>query len=172
MEPLGVLRRIDELGRIVIPKGIRSRLHINEGDSLELLVSDSQELIVTKYNSFKGNDETINAITSSLARELSLQIVIINSEMVLSHSKDSSHEMIGKRINPLLLGKLNERKMVVMNNERIINSSDPYNFIMFPIAKNSETLGGIIILDKQSVTEEEIKIINIFRNIITNIIKV
>ena len=47
MEPMGVLRRIDELGRIVIPKGIRSRLKINEGDRVELILENDTELLLS-----------------------------------------------------------------------------------------------------------------------------
>lgn len=172
MEQLGVLRRIDELGRIVIPKGIRNRLHINEGDRLELLVNDNQELVVTKYNSFKGNNDTVNAITMSLARELGLQIVIVNSEMILSHSKGIDHELVGRTISSQLLHALNERKMAAINSQVLTNDGDSMTCVVFPIAKNSETLGGILILDRQTVSEEETKIINIFRNIIMNILKV
>lgn len=50
MEPMGVLRRIDELGRIVIPKGIRSRLKINEGDRVELILENDAELLLRKYS--------------------------------------------------------------------------------------------------------------------------
>lgn len=55
MKPTGIVRRIDDLGRIVIPKEIRRQLRLHEGDPLEICISDNNEIILSKYKHFPDN---------------------------------------------------------------------------------------------------------------------
>lgn len=51
MKATGIIRRIDELGRIVIPREIRGTLHISEGDPLEIFIASAdQEIVLRKYD--------------------------------------------------------------------------------------------------------------------------
>ena len=50
MKATGVVRRIDDLGRVVIPKEIRRTMRIREGDSLEIFVNQSGEVVLKKYS--------------------------------------------------------------------------------------------------------------------------
>lgn len=52
MKATGIVRRIDDLGRIVIPKEIRQRCHIKEGDPLEIFVSEDKEIVFKLYQPF------------------------------------------------------------------------------------------------------------------------
>ena len=52
MNATGIVRRIDDLGRIVIPKELRQRCHIKEGDPLELFVGEDNEIILKLYQPF------------------------------------------------------------------------------------------------------------------------
>lgn len=61
MKATGIIRRIDDLGRVVIPKEIRARLHLREGDALEIFVEDGN-VIYSKYNPATS----INALMSTL----------------------------------------------------------------------------------------------------------
>ena len=61
----GVIRRIDELGRIVIPKEIRRSLRIKEGESLEILV-DNENIILKKYSLIKNLNDFAQNITDSI----------------------------------------------------------------------------------------------------------
>ena len=50
MKPTGIVRRIDDLGRIVIPKEIRRTCHVREGDPMEIYLSQDGEIILQKYD--------------------------------------------------------------------------------------------------------------------------
>ena len=57
MKETGVVRHLDELGRIVIPKEIRKNLRINEGDLVEIFVDEKESVILSKHTPFKLMEE-------------------------------------------------------------------------------------------------------------------
>ena len=65
MKQTGIVRRIDDLGRIIIPKEIRRSLRISEGDPLELWI-DGDSIVVTKYKHTLHMSEAINRLKESL----------------------------------------------------------------------------------------------------------
>ena len=48
MSTTGIIRRIDELGRLVIPKEMRKRFHLVEGDSVEFIINEKQEIVIRR----------------------------------------------------------------------------------------------------------------------------
>ena len=66
MKATGVIRRIDELGRIVIPKEIRKNLRIKEGESLEIYVDNEDRIILKKYSLMKNMEEFVVLLADSL----------------------------------------------------------------------------------------------------------
>lgn len=61
MKVTGTVRRMDELGRVVIPREIRERFHIKEGDPLEILTEDDK-IIFRKYDTSDGRDEAVETL--------------------------------------------------------------------------------------------------------------
>lgn len=64
---VGVVRRIDDLGRIVLPKDVRRAMRISEGDPLEMFVTDTGEIVLRKYKSnlvrdLRGSEDEIRSI--------------------------------------------------------------------------------------------------------------
>ncbi|MCH5180578.1 MAG: AbrB/MazE/SpoVT family DNA-binding domain-containing protein [Erysipelotrichales bacterium] len=172
MEPLGVLRRIDELGRIVIPKGIRNRLKINEGDRVELILDNESDLIVRKFSSFQGVDEITKKLIINLEKEITLPVLLCSNEKILAVSNEKNTYYEGESISHSLFNALNERKNVALFSQTIARVGESMNYVVYPMAKNSELLGGIVILGVASVNEYQNKIILIFRNIIMSMLKV
>jgi AbrB family looped-hinge helix DNA binding protein len=72
MKATGIVRRIDDLGRVVIPKEVRRNLHIKEGDPLEIYVGDRGEVIFKKYAPNNTNEVVIYLVHS--ARALGFEI--------------------------------------------------------------------------------------------------
>ena len=172
MEPLGVLRRIDELGRIVIPKGIRNRLKINEGDRVELILDNESDLIVRKFSSFQGVDEITKKLIVDLEKEISIPVLLCSNEKILAVSGDKYSYYEGESISHTLFNALNERKNVTLFSQTLARVGENTNFIVYPMAKNSELLGGLVILGVASVNDYQNKIILIFRNIIMSMLKI
>mgnify|MGYP001000922135 CR=1 FL=1 len=93
MKATGIVRRVDELGRVVIPKEMRRTMLINEGDPLEFLV-DGQSIVLRKYSdkeSFKDSLDTLGENLPELSKKL-------GSEKV-NRLKELINEMKGLLVN-------------------------------------------------------------------------
>jgi stage V sporulation protein T len=66
MKATGIIRRIDELGRVVIPKEIRRTIHVKEGDPLEIFVGDDGSVMLKKYNESANYVDEIQSIISDV----------------------------------------------------------------------------------------------------------
>lgn len=166
MEPMGVLRRIDELGRIVIPKGIRSRLKINEGDRVELILENDTELLLRKYSPIHEIKDNVKNMLIALEKELNIPVLLCNNEIFLASSSLKYEYYIEKPISSKLLSLLNERKNVGLVNTNLSNINEPLNCMIYPLAKNSELIGGLIMIGINNVDDWQNRIMLLFRNIL------
>ncbi len=166
MEPMGVLRRIDELGRIVIPKGIRSRLKINEGDRVELILENDAELLLRKYSPMHEIKDNVKNMLIALEKELNIPVLLCNNEIFLASSSLKYEYYIEKPISSKLLSLLNERKNVGLVNHNLSNINEPLNCMIYPLAKNSELIGGLIMIGINNVDDWQNRIMLLFRNIL------
>lgn len=166
MEPMGVLRRIDELGRIVIPKGIRSRLKINEGDRVELILENDTELLLKKYSPMHEIKDNVKNMLIALEKELNIPVLLCNNEIFLFSSSLKYEYYIEKPISSKLLSLLNERKNVGLVNHNLSNINEPLNCMIYPLAKNSELIGGLIMIGINNVDDWQNRIMLLFRNIL------
>ena len=166
MEPMGVLRRIDELGRIVIPKGIRSRLKINEGDRVELILENDTELLLRKYSPMHEIKDNVKNMLIALEKELNIPVLLCNNEIFLFSSSLKYEYYIEKPISSKLLSLLNERKNVGLVNHNLSNINEPLNCMIYPLAKNSELIGGLIMIGINNVDDLQNRIMLLFRNIL------
>ena len=66
MKTTGIIRRIDELGRLVIPKEMRKRFHLLEGDSVEFLINEEQEIVIRKYSIMKPWEQVSQKMLQTL----------------------------------------------------------------------------------------------------------
>lgn len=173
MSQMGAIRRIDELGRIVIPKGIRSRMRINEGDRLEITLGTTGKIEIQKYHAYHGNMEMIQSIVFALSKEIHRHVLILSEQKILASSDETQSELQEEQeIHPQLYQHLYARKTYLGRNEMILPQGKLYSFSLFPIAYNSEVLGGVLVLGEEHLSEEEMRIVHAFRNLVTTILKV
>ena len=88
MKETGVLRRIDELGRIVIPKELRKKLKIREGDFLDIFVEDNN-IVLQKYSALKDIEAVLNSLIVSLGKSYSLKMIVVDSANVIASNFNS-----------------------------------------------------------------------------------
>ncbi len=94
MKATGVIRRIDELGRIVIPKELRKNMHIKNGENLEIYIADDEKIVLKKYSCLKNISDLANYITEAISKELKLTCIIFDNEDVIACSgKDKKEYM-------------------------------------------------------------------------------
>lgn len=159
----GITRKIDELGRIVLPKEIRNTMNINTGDDFQILINENK-IILEKYEKIKNYKTEIMNIINAFNEELKYKIyIVINNNDILTNQR------LIKNINEIV----SERKIYIQDQitklELFENTIDEGRLIILPIIKNSDILGTIIIVSKDK-SEEIIKISKIINNLIKNVI--
>ena len=92
MKATGIVRRIDDLGRVVIPKEIRRTMRIREGDPLEIYTDNNGEVIFKKYSLIGELNEFASQIAESVCGATSLPIVVLDRDHCICqdcHKKES-----------------------------------------------------------------------------------
>ena len=100
MRATGIVRRIDELGRVVIPKEIRRTLRIREGDPLEIFTDHDGEVVLKKYSPIGEIASIAKDYTDSLYRTLGHVALISDRDAVVSSSGAAKREYVEKALSP------------------------------------------------------------------------
>jgi len=171
LKATGVVRRIDDLGRIVIPKEIRRTLRIKEGDPLEIFTDKEGEVILKKYSPIGELSEFATGYAETLSKTTGHIACITDKDSVIAVSGGSKKEFLEQSLSTEL-EKLMENKEVYTSNENnqialpIIqndNKERRYNSqVIYPIISDGDVIGSVILLSKEQNTkmgETELKIV-------------
>lgn len=170
MKATGIVRRIDDLGRVVIPKEIRRTLRIREGDPLEIFTDREGEIILKKYSPIGELTEFAGEYVESLFDTTRHIAVITDRDGVIAVSGSTKKEYSDRRLSPEL-EKIIEGREVYMTGVtakpiRITaNEFNPDNYtsqIISPILVHGDPIGAVMLLSKDKavkMTEVEEKLI-------------
>lgn len=154
----GVVRKIDDLGRIVIPKEIRKSLGIRDGENLEITVEDSN-IRLTKNNIINKYLSDIKELFGAAESFFSGSIILTDREKVILTSNDKlinegdklSNELIKMIDNRTTYNDSNILKLTIGSKEFI------GNFLIYPIIDEGNSIGLIILFnDGQTIKEYNI----------------
>ena len=98
----GMIRRIDDLGRIVIPKEIRKKLRIRDGENLEILV-ENDDIILRKYSVMKNIKDYASNFTEAIHSYIKCNIIITDNEKIIAASGPLKKKLINSEISENLL---------------------------------------------------------------------
>lgn len=154
MKATGIVRRIDELGRVVIPKEIRRTLRIKEGDPLEIF-TDRDELTLKKYSPIATLENFSKATARSLHDLSGKLAVICDTDGVLYAYGDGKKELDGKPISAELEKLMKERRSYVANAAEsgdvlpIVDGDEGVTAQMIvPVVSGGDCLGAVVLLSK------------------------
>ena len=102
MKATGIVRRIDDLGRVVIPKEIRRTMRIREGDPLEIFTDKEGELIFKKYSPVGELSDFAAQICDSLRRSTDEMAAVCDRDSIIAVSGGGKRELLEKPISPQL----------------------------------------------------------------------
>ena len=163
MKSTGIVRRIDELGRIVIPKEIRNTLNIDNSDELEIYVENNR-IILQKYSLLFENKEKHNKIFSAVTNLVDGLLFITDKEKVINNCLYENAK-ISNEIKQIIAERRiyssNYENTFIIGKEKITGY-----FCICPIIKNSIINGSIIIVKKDKILETDIVFIDVLKNII------
>lgn len=163
MKATGVVRRIDDLGRIVIPKEIRRTLRIKEGDPLEIFTDKEGEVILKKYSPIGELSEFATGYAETLSKTTGHIACITDKDSVIAVSGGSKKEFLEQSLSPEL-EKIMENKEIYTskeNNELSVpitqndnNKERRYNSqVIYPIISDGDVIGSVILLSKEQNTK-------------------
>lgn len=161
MKATGIVRRIDDLGRIVIPKEIRRTLHINEGDPLEVYTKSEGEIILKKYSPMGELRYLAEQNANVLNKIINIPVIICDRDNVIAVSGISKRETIGKPISQELNTILQKRQIyTIKKNTTIYPSQEIKNDILVcaPIISSGDLNGAVILLSTNSICANDIHI--------------
>ncbi len=162
MKSTGIVRRIDELGRIVIPKEIRRTFHIRQGDSLEIYTGNSEEIIFKKHSAIDQIINLASRYSEILSRFTAMPVIITDKETVTAAAGLPKKEFLGKKITPFLREMMESRKNISEaenNTVKIYPVEKTKNecLFMFPIIANGDLCGSIIVLKDENLKNKDLK---------------
>ena len=166
MKATGIVRRIDDLGRVVIPKEIRRTMRIREGDPLEIFTNRDGEVIFKKYSPIGELGEFAAQYAESLSKTSNLPACITDRDTVIAVSGASKREILEKPVSAelerLMDGKTSYVKAVGTNKlVPLIDGTDKhFASVVCPIIAEGDCLGSVVFFadDKTVASEAEEKL--------------
>ena len=158
MKQTGVTRKIDELGRIVIPKEIRKNLGIRDGESLEIYTSDDS-IILKKYYEVKKLEDVCDKLCEMIKNIYDVNILITDREKVVSSSISNYKD---KLLDKDLIELIDEREFLISDKlltKKIGNDEVIGYYTVVPIVASSDSLGLVIIVDEVKTYERLAKLV-------------
>ena len=161
MKKTGMVRRVDSLGRIVIPKEIRKVLKIKENEQVEINVSDDS-IILNRYSDIDSYDISLTNLIEVIEKVYNRSFLLTSlNSIVLASNKYK--DLIGKEMSPYLNNVLDERREVYENisvnlllNSESLEIKVPY--IIKTIIKNGDTVGLLILIGENNLENNDIKL--------------
>ena len=156
----GIVRRIDELGRVVVPKEMRKTLRIREGDPLEIF-TDKETLVLRKFSPLKSIEGTAETVCEGLKELTKKDCLVTDNDSVIFVTGSKNQELLGKKISVSLINVLNNRKSQILNkngDNRIIpivsnEHNDMENQIIAPIILNGDCFGAVVMFDNDKYSK-------------------
>ena len=148
MKATGIVRRIDDLGRVVIPKEIRRTMRIREGEPLEIYVDREGEVILKKYSPINELGEFAKEYADSLYEALGHVVCIADRDEIIAVSGGFKKDLLKKPIGTALEEAINNRQTMVLESEHSISTEDRVQFknsVVSPIIANGDAIGAVII---------------------------
>ena len=164
MKTTGMIRRVDSLGRIVIPKEIRKVLKIKENEQVEINVSEN-EIILNRYSEFDESDQNLIIFIETIKEFFKVDILLTDLNCFKVVTKNYKN-LIGKEISPYLnhilekreeVKEFNKTNLILSNLEDLVDSF----YIIKPIIKAGDIIGLLILLSNDPFNENRLSIINL-----------
>jgi len=166
MKATGIVRRIDDLGRVVIPKEIRRVLRIREGDPLEIYTARDGEVIFKKYSPLGELESSATQICDTLSKTSGFSVVITDRDAVIAVTASHKRELTDRRLSEAL-EKLMEQRQVYLHSGSakpvsvVEGSESAVVGVAAPILSAGDVSGCVILLldnNKTPMTDTESKL--------------
>ena len=156
MKATGIVRRIDDLGRVVVPKEIRRTLRIREGDPLEIFTDREGEIILKKYSPIGELGTFAQQYADSLAQTTGYVVCVTDRDTVIACAGNGKKEYLGRHISRELEELIQGRQSLqAVRGDRsfVPVSSEPIEGILSetiaPVISEGDAIGSVILLGRE-----------------------
>lgn len=159
MKATGIVRRLDDLGRLVIPKEIRKQFRMKEGDSIEFFI-DSDRIVIQKHDMMSKHIEDILIMCDTLYAIYQNKVFFLIDDLLLkSNQKVYEHFVDVAKIH----------RMKSFENERVFeDSQEHYNGLIYPVTAFGDWYGSFIILyDRRELDKSELYAVEAFTQLLS-----
>jgi AbrB family transcriptional regulator (stage V sporulation protein T) len=162
MKATGIVRRIDELGRVVIPKEIRRTLRFREGDPLEIFTDKDGGVVLKKYSVMGDIEEHAKEFAESIHHTLGYTAIITDKDIVIAASGKGKKELIGKSVSKELLKRIDTRRGVLTEKSGKdtpipITEFDQTQYnsqCILPILGGGDVLGAVVVTSNDDILSQ------------------
>ena len=166
MKATGIVRRIDDLGRVVIPKEIRRTMRIREGDPLEIYTSRDGEVIFKKYSLLGGVEDFAVQLCETMSRSTGSICAVTDRDTVIAVAGGGKRELLGKHITAELEQIMENRRIYQYTGEGTPipvsdNSASLMTQVAAPILSEGDLLGLVLFISptpETSTGDAELKL--------------
>lgn len=170
----GITRRIDELGRVVVPKEMRESLRIRQGSTLEIYTNNG-EIVLRKFSALEQLDEFTEVVANSIKDNCMFTVLIADLERVVTKCGKLSGEIVGSELSEQLIRHIEKRKQVLLSVEACKNllasKREIRQLLLTPMLVKGDLIGSIIIVnmsETETVSEDIFAMCTLAASIIEN----
>jgi len=162
LKATGIVRRIDDLGRVVIPKEIRRTLKIREGDPLEIFVDRDGEVILKKYSPIGELGDFAQEYADSLYEAMGHIALIADRDTIIAVAGAPKKEFVNRPLSPAVEKVMETRKSILISNtaeHKYYQEAEEDGAPKFaveaiaPIISGGDPIGAVILGSKDSNTK-------------------
>ncbi|MFR8547978.1 MAG: stage V sporulation protein T [Lachnospiraceae bacterium] len=157
MKATGIVRRIDDLGRVVIPKEIRRTLRIRESDPLEIFTDREGEIILKKYSPIGELGSFAKEYAEALAAASGHSVYITDRDQVIAAAGGTRKDAVGTPVTGQLEAVMNERENIISDAQsgthvRITSedAQEAFPQVITPILCEGDVIGSVILRGKDT----------------------
>lgn len=167
MKATGIVRRIDDLGRVVIPKEIRRTLRIREGDPLEIFTDREGQVILKKYSPIGELNEFSTEYAQALYDNTNHAVIISDRDIIIAVAGTSKKEYLEKRISPDLERAIENRDTFIADESKSLirlyyedEEVEKYKSqVITPIVMQGDPIGAVVLFsEEEEMGDLEIKL--------------
>lgn len=167
MKATGIVRRIDDLGRVVIPKEIRRTMRIREGDPLEIYTDSDGEVIFKKYSPIGELSAFATQYAEVLYKTTNNPVLVCDRDHVIAVSGVPKKELLERRISASLEEMIEQRRSYVhtageQKKFQPVEGVERWASVQYPIISAGDVCGSIMFLaenDDATPSEADEKLI-------------
>ncbi len=158
MKATGIVRRIDDLGRVVIPKEIRRTLRVREGEPLEIFTDREGQIILKKYSPIGELGTFAKQYAEVLAQNTGLTVCICDKDLFIAASGNGRREILDKEISKELEHRIADRMTIVAAKDdrdfiQVTQDKTESVFlseIITPIISEGDAIGAVLLLGPEN----------------------